>query len=217
MIIQRPYKKEIKVTARRELDYTINEKTQCFEITSHVPKPNGYIRVSRNGVPIYAHRLAYIEANGGAPIPKGRCVMHSCDNRRCVNPAHLSLGTSKDNSQDMVKKKRSCFGEKNPMAKITLEEAKQIKLEDSITTAAIAKKFNISITEVRGIKSGMVWKELTQVKHNVALKKGARIDARQAAEIRNLRATHTYKQIMQEYDIKKSMVFNIWSNKSWKT
>ena len=53
---------------------------------------------------ILAHRMVMIFLGQD---PTGMCVCHSCDNVKCVNPAHLFLGTSKDNTQDMIKKGRS--------------------------------------------------------------------------------------------------------------
>ena len=52
-----------------------------------------------------AHRAAWILYKG--EIPAGIFVCHTCDNRRCCNPAHLFLGTQKDNLQDMKRKGRS--------------------------------------------------------------------------------------------------------------
>jgi hypothetical protein len=58
------------------------------------------------GEPVGAHRFAWEQANG-RPVPSGLHVMHSCDVRRCVNPAHLSVGTASDNHWDSSRKGRN--------------------------------------------------------------------------------------------------------------
>jgi hypothetical protein len=55
----------------------------------------------------FAHRLAWTMANG--PIPEGKWVLHTCDNPPCVNPAHLFLGSAKDNAQDRDRKGRDRY------------------------------------------------------------------------------------------------------------
>ena len=71
---------------------------------------NGYGLVCRNHTRRLAHRVAWERANG--PIPDGLLICHHCDNRRCVRPDHLFLGTTSDNAQDMLAKGRGAHSVK---------------------------------------------------------------------------------------------------------
>lgn len=64
----------------------------------------GYGQMPVNPVSRLAHRWSYNFFIG--PIPKGKVVMHLCDNRKCCNPRHLSIGTQKENLLDMRTKQR---------------------------------------------------------------------------------------------------------------
>ena len=90
---------------RRLADETI-PNGDCVEFVGGV-NLNGYrsTSITAKRKHVYAHRAAYAIANGGF-VPAGKIVMHSCDNRTCVNPDHLSLGTGKDNMDDMTAKGR---------------------------------------------------------------------------------------------------------------
>jgi hypothetical protein len=61
-------------------------------------------RLNRRSTSFRAHRISWMIHKG--PIPEGMFVMHKCDNRICVNPEHLCLGTHQDNMDDMMKKGR---------------------------------------------------------------------------------------------------------------
>src|SRR5690348_10986478 len=84
----------------------------CIEWTG--PKlHNGYGKFTvTSSLCLRAHRVAYAEAFG--PIPEGMMVMHRCDNRICINPAHLELGTNADNVADRDRKKRGGAGKMTP-------------------------------------------------------------------------------------------------------
>jgi len=65
----------------------------------------GYGNIRVRGVCTKAHRLAWALANGRA-VPKGKIILHSCDNPPCCEPSHLRLGTQADNVADMIEKGR---------------------------------------------------------------------------------------------------------------
>jgi len=60
----------------------------------------------RKGIKCTAHKMSFILHNNMIPEP-GQVVMHSCDNRLCINPEHMSLGTQQDNIADRVAKGRN--------------------------------------------------------------------------------------------------------------
>jgi hypothetical protein len=76
----------------------------CFEWQGSKTK-NGYVLTYHKGKSVHAHRLVFTLAKG--PIPTGLVVMHSCDNRACINPEHLSVGSQSDNLLDAVAKGRN--------------------------------------------------------------------------------------------------------------
>ena len=91
---------------------SIDKTTGCWEWNLS-KQSNGYGQMKHEGKMKRAHRVSF-EAFIG-PIPCGMEILHSCDNRGCVNPEHLSVGTHKDNMTDMEKKGRVRRGHDHPM------------------------------------------------------------------------------------------------------
>lgn len=115
----------------------------CWEYSLKI-RPNGYARITFMGESWYAHRLAFFAFNG--ELIDGLDVCHSCDNRKCVNPNHLSQGTRKENMQDCVSKGRHATGFRLPQTKLSEVNKKEIMqlVMSGEKYPDIARNFNVS-------------------------------------------------------------------------
>ncbi len=123
----------------------------------------GCFMVSRKEGTRLAHRVSWTLAHG--KIPSGLQVCHTCDIPICVNPAHLYIGTQKDNARDMATRKRNFVrrGEASHFAKLTRAQALSIRNMHATRTGPVrdlieeAKKMGIGKSQFYNIVSGKHW------------------------------------------------------------
>lgn len=119
--------------------------------------PNGYGAFIYRGRYLLAHRVAYLLHTGRNP--EDSVVMHTCDNRSCVNPDHLRLGSDQENIRDMVSKGRDNprRGLRHPRCKLSDEDVAEIKRlrEAGELTTVLAAKFNVSAKTISVVSRGL--------------------------------------------------------------
>jgi len=131
---------------------------ECWEWTGLLARGGyGHIRIDDHW--LLAHRISEAIARKD---PVAMFVCHACDNPICVNPKHLFVGTPQDNSDDMVKKGRSCTGTINPNSKLTRKEVADIRRAymEGMSQSEIARDFGVTQTNVGLIVRGKSWQHI---------------------------------------------------------
>lgn len=128
----------------------IRTSNACWEWRGHINNQGYGMFWFRKGSE-RSHRVAYILSKGA--IPRGLCVCHLCDNRRCCNPEHLFLGTVADNNADRDAKGRqvNLAGEKHGMTNLSdaqVAELRRLQRTGRYSQRALAERFNIGQTQV---------------------------------------------------------------------
>lgn len=138
----------------------IGPKDECWEWTASRLK-NGYGHIGVGGKTEYAHRLSYKIHKGS--VPAGLDVCHSCDNRACVNPDHLWIGTRAENMADCATKGRArgpnYKGSEVGTSKLVEMDVVLIKaaLLKGASPSDLGRKYGVSRSAISMIKRGKSW------------------------------------------------------------
>lgn len=117
----------------------------------------GYGRAFYRGQTWRAHRLAYLLTHG--PIPAGMFVCHRCDQRLCVRPDHLFLGSVKDNHRDAIQKGRNSHGEIHGSAKLTQADVLAIQ-QSRERSGVLAERYGVDRTTIGRARYGRSWRDV---------------------------------------------------------
>lgn len=141
--------------------WKLNKVNGCWEWAGSLTTQGyGQIKIPKTRRQMPAHRLSYLLHRG--MIPPDRYALHKCDNRKCVNPDHLFIGTKLDNARDMVSKNRHCFGERQGGHKLSEADARKILelIDAGMKQIRIAEMMGIGPMQVSRIKHGTRWSHL---------------------------------------------------------
>lgn len=136
------------------------ESEKCWEWSSTI-ESSGYGIFTFNKKTYKSHRYSYEFYNKIAPLSLFVC--HRCDNRKCVNPNHLFLGTHKDNMEDMAKKLRGTNGEKNTQSKLNTNDIISIRSAYNnldIKMSEIAEIYGVSKGAISFLVRGITWRHI---------------------------------------------------------
>lgn len=145
----------------KNIEYTVDESTGCWNCTSHAKDKDGYIRCIR-GTYKRLHRYMYAQRYGD--ITSDIIIRHTCDNPSCINPEHLLAGNVNDNINDRMIRNRSAIGVRNGRTKLTELQVLEIYHSNS-TICELSKKYNIHAKSIYDIKRKKNWKYLLNTLH----------------------------------------------------
>ena len=137
--------------ARFELQH--KKSSDCWEWVGHIGI-HGYGQIKDHYKTRHAHRVSYELYRG--EIPKGLSVCHTCDNRKCVNPDHLFVGTTKDNIRDAMRKGRHPAGEKHNKAKLTWALVDEIRASNQ-DARIVAKRLGVAFSTIYRVRRMDLW------------------------------------------------------------
>ncbi len=225
----------LKYLVRFQSKIACKGETDCWDWTGSM-RSNGYGDYWDGTRNCMTHRLAYELAHPEVRLTEQEVIRHSCDNRRCVNPAHLFKGTQDDNMKDMVEKGRSCRGEAVRTAKLTEQDVRDIAAwyaTGTVSVREIAAKYGLEKTPIQRIITGEGWRHVERQDTSLALKsrdqrggqrrrgengptsKLTEADVRQIVRFFDA-GKHSQQQLAEMFSVNRCTIGDILCGRTWK-
>ena len=200
---------------------TIGEISSCGCYLTSGNDRHGYSQttISNNGKQynVFLHRLMYWASNTQLDM-NSLVIMHSCDQRNCINPDHLTLGTVRENNKDRDIKNPTTKGEGKSNAKLTEEQVKEIiDLYDTgkYTQSQVADKYNVTQTTISHILTNKSWSylKLPTIRHvNMG---NYKLKDEHVRQIRSMYSTTSVKELCKQFKVCATTISQIVNYKTW--
>lgn len=151
------------VGARFFRHVNVGDQKSCWEWTGRL-NVGGYGAFTYDGKNVVASRFAW-ELYNRRPIPKGMLVLHSCDNRKCVSPYHIRIGTHKDNTLDAIIRERHRGGGNY---RLTIEQVEEILRKhyfEGFSIRELGRLFSVNHVTILHIIHGRNWPDVVERWH----------------------------------------------------
>lgn len=197
-------------------------KNGCIVWTGYVEK-TGYATMRFKGNRIKVHRASWIAHNGD--IPDGLLILHKCDNRKCINPDHLFIGTQQDNMDDMKTKGRDnrvgVKGSKNHNTNIDEVDVKMIRQRfiDGESRKTLMCDYQLGKTTLQSILSNKSWKHVQLGSETALICQKGYAKKLTADDVRYIRKNYknplTRQQAANKFGVSPGNIDLIIANKIW--
>lgn len=206
--------KDSKIKERFMRNIDKNGQNGCHIWKGSVIPISGYGRMKIDGKATRAHRIAYVLFKG--PISEDKIIMHSCNNKLCVNSDHLKEGTNTENSQQMVEEKRQVCG--NAKLANHVSRIRELHNTGNYSYEDLAKIFNVTKGTIAFVIRNEHWKDDNYVRMYNTKVGGIRkhkLTKEQENEIKEKYQNGIQqRQLSKDYGISKGLVYNVIHNKT---